>query len=174
MPDWIVENLAAHHDRGAFDCGNQNLTDWFRYQAGQFEKKDLARTYVLVSASQTALVGGYYSISTCQIRYEELPSAHSKGLPRRLMIPAVLLGKLAVDKSRQGQGLGSALLMHTFQRVLHPANEIGIRVVMVDAIDGSASDFYLKQGFIAMPDHPNRLFIPVHVIRALGLDPLSD
>jgi GNAT superfamily N-acetyltransferase len=174
MLDWIVERLAAHHDRNAFDCGNPSLNNWFRQQAGQFEKKDLARTYVLVSASRTALVGGYYSISTCQIHHADLPPAQSKGLPQNMVIPAALLGKLAVHKDHHGRGIGSALLAYAFQRMLHLANEIGLRVVVVDAIDESAAAFYLKQGFIAMPNHSNRLFIPIHVIRGFGLEPLSD
>jgi GNAT superfamily N-acetyltransferase len=174
MPGWKIERLAGHHDRNRFDCGNQALSDWFRQQSSQFEKRDLARTYVLVSPSQTACVAGYYSISTCQIRYEDLPPDQSKGLPRHLIIPAALLGKLAIDKRFQGQGLGGALLGNALRRMLYLADVIGIRVVVVDAIDEAVRAFYLKQGFTALPDKPDRLFIPIHIVRGLGLDPLSD
>jgi uncharacterized protein (DUF1778 family)/predicted GNAT family N-acyltransferase len=174
VPEWKTERLAEHHDRDGFDCGNPILSDWFKQQSSQFERKDLARTYVLVSASQPSLVAGYYSISTCQIRYEDLPPIHSKGLPRHLIIPAALLGKLAIDQRFQGQGLGSALLGNALRRMLHLASVIGIRVVVVDAIDDAAGSFYLKQGFTPMPDRTGRLFISIRVIRGLGLEPLSD
>ncbi|GAC1475022.1 MAG: GNAT family N-acetyltransferase [Isosphaeraceae bacterium] len=174
MPEWKTERLAPHHDRDRFDCGNSVLSNWLKHSASQFEKRDQARTYVLVSSSRPGFVAGYYSISTCQIYYEDLPPPHARGLPRHLNIPGALLGKLAVDKSLQGKGLGSALLSHALRRMLHLANVIGIRVVVVDAIDEQAVSFYVKHQFTAMPDRPNRLFIPVSIIRGLGMLPLSD
>jgi GNAT superfamily N-acetyltransferase len=174
MPDWKVEKLGKHHDRNLFECGNETLTRWFRQNAGQFDERDLARTYVLVGTGHPALIGGYYSISSCQIRYKDLPPNETKRLARNLVIPAALIGKLAIQKDQQGKGLGSALLINAFQRILHASNDIAMRVVVVDAIDDSARKFYLKHQFTAFPDHPDRLFISIHIIRGLRLDPLPD
>src|SRR5713101_6011549 len=98
MPDWKVDPLASHHVRTDFDCGELSLSDWIKHQASQFISRDLAKVYVLVRPDDPR-VWGYYSISTCQIRFEELPPKYSKGLPKKMGIPAALIGKLAVDKS---------------------------------------------------------------------------
>jgi GNAT superfamily N-acetyltransferase len=174
MPDWKVESLAAHHDCDAFDCGEDSLTAWFKQQAWRYEKQRLARTYVLVSVSQSSLVGGYYSVSASQVAYETLPRDQTKKVPPRFLIPSILIGKLAVHKSLQGKGFGAALLEHALQRALQSANTIGVRFVLIDAIDDRARDIYLKHGFILLPDHVNRLFIPVQVICGLGPPPLFD
>ena len=106
--DWMIERLGSSHDRTGFDCGNPILTDWLRQRASQFEKRDLARTYV-ASKSGSRIVLGYYAISNHRVSHEALPADEAKGLPR-LDVPVVLLGRLAVDRTVQGQGLGSLLL----------------------------------------------------------------
>ena len=107
--DWTIERLGSSHDRTAFDCGNPILTDWLKQRASQFEKRDLSRTYV-ATKSVDRLVLGYYAISNHRVTHEALPPDEAKGL-LRLDVPVVLLGRLAVDRSVQGQGLGSLLLI---------------------------------------------------------------
>jgi GNAT superfamily N-acetyltransferase len=119
-------------------------------------------------------VFGYYAISTYQLETETLPRRAKKGLPTRMPLPAVLLGKLAVDRATQGQKLGSLLLMDALRRVQHLAGQVGIRLVIVDAIDESARRFYLHYRFESLEDNPDRLFMSVSVIRQLGLVPLSE
>lgn len=96
-----MERLSKHHDRSGFDCGNLALSDWLRQHAGQSEDKDVTRTYVLMDSGHPRVLG-YYAISACQVRYEELPPHSTKRLPKRMRIPAALLGKLAVDRTLQG------------------------------------------------------------------------
>jgi GNAT superfamily N-acetyltransferase len=167
---WKIERLGASHDRTAFDCGNPVLTDWMKQRAGQFEKRDLARTYV-ATRSGDRIVLGYYAISNHRVTHESLPAEEAKGLPR-LDVHVVLLGRLAVDRSVQGRGLGSLLLIDALRRARHLAEHVGIRAVEVDAIDDSARRFYLKFGFVPLLDDPNHLFLSMHVIRKLGLPPL--
>src|SRR5262249_48788838 len=144
-PSWIIEKLDRRHDRAAFDCGNTVLNDWLRLRAGQFEKKDLARTYVAVRPGES-LVVGYYALATHRVSYEALSPDQAKGLPR-IDVPVVLLGRLAVDRTLHGKGLGSLLLVDALRRAEHLAKAIGIRAVEVDAIDEQARAFYLKFGF---------------------------
>jgi GNAT superfamily N-acetyltransferase len=167
MAGWDIRRLERKHDRSEFDCGQPILNEWLRTKAGQFDRRDLSRTFV---ATQPGLVVvfGYYSLSTHRVVHDTLPGDESKGLPR-LDIPVVLLGRLAVDQKVQGQGLGAVLLIDTLRRSAHISEEIGIRAVEVDAINESARRFYLKFGFRPLLDDPNHLFMPMHEIRKLGL-----
>ncbi len=171
MASWTVQRLTPAHDRSDFDCGQTMLSNWLRKQAGQFDRRDLSRTYVAIRPGET-VVCGYYAISTHRVLYEDLPETESKGLPR-LDVPAMLLGRLAVDDSVQGQGLGAFLLVDALRRAMHIAEQVGIRTVEVDAVDENARQFYLHFGFRSLNDDPRHLFLPIHEIRKLKLDPLA-
>lgn len=168
MPGWNIERLSRTHERSAFDCGQPALNEWLNRRAGQFDRRDLSRTFVATRAGLPAVLG-YYAIATHRIVFESLPADESKGLPR-LDIPVVLLGRLAVDRTAQGQGLGSLLLVDALQRALQISDQIGIRAVEVDAIDDAAKAFYLKFGFRELLDDPRHLLLPMHEIRKLDLD----
>jgi GNAT superfamily N-acetyltransferase len=168
---WVIEKVRGGHDRTAFDCGHALLNDWLKLRASQYEKKDLARTYVAARPGQTAVLG-YYALSTHRVRHEALPPEQAKGLPK-IDVPVVLLGRLAVDRTVQGRGLGSLLLIDALRRAQHISEEVGIRAVEVDALDEAARRFYLKFGFVSLADDLNHLFLGMHVIRKLGLAPLG-
>lgn len=170
MPTWIINRLDKSHDRSGFDCGNSTLNDWLYNRAGQFDRRDLSRTYVATQPDESA-VCGYYALSTHRVFYGDIPVAESKGLPR-MDIPVILLGRLAVEQSNQGKGLGAILLIDALRRALHISDQVGIRAVEVDAIDDSAQAFYLKFGFRSLLDDPRHLMMPMHEIRKLKLDPL--
>jgi hypothetical protein len=165
---WTIEPLASHHVRNGFDCGEPSLSDWFRHQASQFEARDLAKGYVLVRRDAPRVLG-YYSISTCHIHFEAIPPKYSKRLPKKMRIPAALIGKLALDQSLHGQGMGSVLLLDALRRIRDLADQIGIQAIVVDAIDECARDFYLHVHFIPFLDEPGRLFIPLSLVRKLPI-----
>lgn len=167
--DWRIERLGTRHDRTAFDCGNPILTDWLTQRASQFDKRDLGRTYV-ATRSGDRIVLGYYAISNHRVAHNALPADQAKGLPR-LDVPVVLLGRLAVDRSIQGLGLGSLLLIDALRRAQHLAEHVGVRAVKVDAIDDAARPFYLRFGFVPLLDDPNHLFLPMGAVRKLNLLP---
>ncbi len=172
MPaDWQIERLAKRHDRTTFSCGQPILDHWLKLRVSQFEKRDLARTYVAVRTGETRVLG-YYAISNHRVTFEALPAAQAKGLPQ-IDIPVVLLGRLAVDQSVHRQGLGELLLIDAFRRAQHIADQIGVRAVEVEAFDAHARSFYKKFGFVALADDPNHLFLAMHVIRKLNLPPLA-
>ena len=113
---WAIERLAKHHDRSAFECGQRSLSDWIRQSAGQFMDRDLSRVYVAISPGQSQVLG-YYAISNAHIRHDDLPRPNSKRLPRHIDVPVALIGKLAVDRGVQGQGLGAFLLIDALRRI---------------------------------------------------------
>lgn len=170
-PTWSVEPFdKQRHDRTGFDCGVPGLNDWLATKVSQYEKKDLARTYVLVEPGQT-IVKGYYALSNHTVAYEALPEDQGKGLPQ-IDMPVVLIGKLAVDRTLQGQGLGEFLLIDALRRASYLATKIGIRAVEVDAINEASITFNKRYGFLTLNDDPHRLFLPMNVIRKLDLPPL--
>lgn len=168
---WIIEPFdRQRHDRTAFDCGVQVLNEWIETKVGQFEKRDLARAYVLVRQGE-CIVQGYYALSNHAVAYETLPDDQAKGLPR-IDMPVVLIGRLAVDRSVQGQKLGEFLLIDALRRCEYLAGKIGVQAIEVDALDAAAARFYAKYGFLALADDPHHLLLPMRVVRKLKLPPL--
>ncbi|MFV0444180.1 MAG: GNAT family N-acetyltransferase [Planctomycetaceae bacterium] len=170
-PVWGIEPFdRGRHDRSLFDCGVPPLNDWLATKVSQFEKKDLARTYVLVEEGQD-VVKGYYALSNHTVIYDALPEDQAKGLPR-IDMPVVLIGRLAIDLTMQGKGLGEFLLIDALRRAQYLASKIGIRAVEVEAINDTARRFYERYGFLVLKDDPHHLFLPMQVIRKLKLPPL--
>ncbi len=168
---WAIEPFdRQRHNRAGFECGVSLLNDWLETKAGQFEKKDLARVYVLVTAGE-ATVKGYYALSSHTVSFQALPEDQKKGLPQ-IDLPVVLIGRLAVDRSVQGQQLGEYLLIDALRRAKYLAKKLGIRAVEVHALHDAARRFYEKYGFLSLQDDPQHLFLPMHVIRKLKLPPL--
>ncbi len=166
-PAWEVRRLDKSHNRSSFDCGKPELNQWLHQLAGQYDRRDLARTYIVTIAGEPA-VAGYYCISSHQVSYDALPEQEAKGLPE-IDVPVVLLGRLAVDRSAQGQGLGEWLLMDALRRAAFIAEHVGVRAVEVHALDDDARRFYLKFGFVALRDDRRHLFLPMRVVRQLDL-----
>src|SRR5437879_2351777 len=158
-PLWVIERLARGHDRSLFNCGHLVLDDWLKTRAGQFDRKDLARTYVAVLSGQERVLG-YYALSSHRVRFEALSEDQAKGLPK-IDVPVVLLGRLAVDQSVQGKGLGAFLLIDALRRALQVSTEVGIRAVEVDELDEGARSFYLRYGFVPLLDDPYHLYLPM-------------
>ncbi len=164
---WRIEPFdRKRHHREAFDCGNAVLNDWFKTKPSQWEKKDLCRTYVAVDSQLN--VAGYYTLSSHHVEHDSLRESQAQGLPR-IDVPVVLLGRLAVDRRTQGQGVGTLLLLNALSRIAKLAETLGIRAVEVDAIDESAKHFYLKYGFSPLRDDERHLFLSVGTIQKLEL-----
>jgi GNAT superfamily N-acetyltransferase len=170
MPElgWRIERLTSRHDRTRFDSGQPALDEWLKQRAGQFDRRDLSRTYVATVRANPTVIG-YYALSAHHVRYESLPRDQAKGLPK-IDLPVILLGRLAVDRAAQGQGLGSTMLIDALGRTQRLADEVGIRALEVAAIDDAARDFYIKYGFVPLLDDKRHLFLPMQVIRKLKLN----
>lgn len=129
-------------------------------------KRRLAAVFV-TCAEGTDRVVGYHSLSAFAIFPAELPEAMTRKLPRYDRLPAVLVGRLAVDQGHRGKSLGKLLLLDALFRGLEQVAQVGAFAVVVDAIDENAVEFYKHFGFQPFVDHPNRLFIPLATIARL-------
>ena len=162
-PPPVVEPLDRIHDREDFDCGLPALNDYLRRQAAQDARRGVSRVYVAHERGSTKVLG-YYTLSAASFYRKSLPEAEARRLPH-YPVPAVLLGRFAVDRALQGQGLGKYLLFDAFQRVLWAAETLAVYAVIVDAKNDEARAFYERYGFLRFPDTPSRLFISVEALR---------
>lgn len=163
---YVIQPLDSHHDRAAFSCGVEALDRYLRQQAGQDRRKGMAQTFVLVERATGAIVG-YYTLSAYGVEPQELPETITRALPRYPRLPAILLGRLAIDRRFRGQGFGADLLYKALRQVLTLSAQLGALGVIVEAKDDNARDFYAYHGFIALPDTPQRLFMPLRTIAQL-------
>jgi predicted N-acetyltransferase YhbS len=154
--------LDARHDVSAFDCGVPALNNYLKKFALQNQRSQSARTYV---AARGESVVGYYTLAAASARREETPARVAKGLAAH-PVPVVLLARLAVAGSEQGQGLGAGLLKDALLRAVQAADVIGCRAVMVHAKDDGAKAFYQRFGFEPSPADPFRLFLLLKDIKA--------
>ena len=154
-----IKPLGKHHDRAAFSCGTEALDRYLRERAGQDERKNLARVFVAEGA-EPHVVAGYYTLSSFGIDVGDMPESDRKRLPRYPVIPAALIGRLAVAVAYQGIGLGERLLIDAIARILDAGNEVATYAIVVDAKDDRAVSFYRKYGFVPFPSQQMRLFLP--------------
>jgi len=161
-----IERLdPSRHDRACFDCGTASLNSFLRQYARQFQDRNLGVTWVGVSDHEPARIFGYYTLSVGALVPDDLPTERV-ALPQ---VPIILLGRLAVDNTMQGKGLGRMLLMHALHHTLYFASRVGIYAVVVDALDESAVQFYQHFGFQPIPLHPFRLYLSMRAIARLPL-----
>lgn len=160
-----LELLDASHDRKGFDCGRTELNTYLQQVARQHLARDISRVFVIVEAEVLAPkpILGFFSLTACEGKSRLLPEALARGLPES--IPAVRLGRLAVDKRMQGQGLGKDLVLLAMKTTAESALGVGVAGLFVDAKDDSLARFYGKFGFVPLPDQPLALFLPMHHLR---------
>jgi GNAT superfamily N-acetyltransferase len=162
MAEWSVERLDRSHDRGEFTCGKGPLDNFLRTLVTQYEKRRLGRTYVVVRPGAKRVLG-YYTLAAGAVSFANLPEQATKKLPRH-PVPVILLARLALDQSVQGQGLGRFLLTDALRRCLALAEQLGVHAIEVDAIDDQARAFYQRYGFTALPDDPLHLYLPMATV----------
>ena len=161
----VIELLdTGRHDRSRFSCGVEALDRYLQSQAGQDARRRVAAPYVLLQPPSPAVLG-FYTLSNTSIQAAELPSALVKKLPRYPVLPATLLGRLAVDTQQRGKAFGTLLLLDALNRCLR--SETASLAVIVDAKDDTAVSFYERHEFYRLPDQANRLFKPMAEIDRL-------
>jgi predicted GNAT family N-acyltransferase len=161
-----IETLGKQHDRSGFTCGSEPLDTYLRIQAGQDTRERIAATFVLCEGtSQTVL--GFYTLSAISMDIGSWPEEVVKKLPRYPVVPATLLGRLAIDRQVQGREVGEHLLMDALHRSWQASRQVASVAVVVDAKGSQAVGFYTRYDFIPFDDLPNRLFLPTPVIEQL-------
>jgi ribosomal protein S18 acetylase RimI-like enzyme len=156
-PTFRLEML-AEHDRSVFSCGVFPLDRYFREQASQDVRRHVANCFVAVEAA-TGQIAAYYTLAATSIPLTDLLPERAKRLPRYPIVPAALIGRLAVDERFRGQGLGHALLGDAIRRAVR--SEAAVFALVVDAKDDTAANFYRKHGFKALADRAHSLFLPI-------------
>ncbi|MFH1135619.1 MAG: GNAT family N-acetyltransferase [Pseudomonadota bacterium] len=159
----LIAKLAIEHDAANFDCGQEDLNDFINRYALAGQWANISRTYAAV---QGAEIAGYHTLVVGSVVYEGAPERLGKGIPRH-PIPALLLARLAVDKRRQGKGLGAALVVDAMRRTLQVADIAGVRAMLIHAKDATARDFYMHLGFEPFPGEPFVLHRLLKDIRAM-------
>ena len=166
MPsEFQTEPLGPRHERADFSCGVEALDNYLKKQARQDVKKRVAAAFVLSPDGRT--IAGYYTLSQYSVDLGTVPSEISRTLPKYPMVPATLIGRLAVSTVFRGQGLGELLLMDALQRSLTLSIQIASAAVIVDAKDNQAAKIYRKYGFLELPNVTGRLFLPMDTIEQL-------
>lgn len=159
---FVIEPLGASHDRAAFSCGNQQLDFYLQTQAGQDLRKRAAVPFVITPDHK--MIAGFYTLSQYAVHLGDLPEEMQKKMPKYQMVPATLLGRLAVSVRFRGQRLGERLLMDALHRALQSSKQIASAAVVVDAKDELAVGFYKKFGFIELPKVERRVFMSMATI----------
>jgi GNAT superfamily N-acetyltransferase len=158
IPPFRLEPLSEAHDRAGFSCGEEALDRYIRTQATQDIRRRIASCFVAIETA-TGRFAAYYTIAAASIATPDLPLEMIKRLPRYPTLPAVRIGRLAVDVGFRGHGLGAALLADAVRRTLQapPA----VFTLLVDAKNDEASAFYRHHGFRPLASHPRTLFLPL-------------
>ena len=162
--EWAVEPIAAHHQRDRFTCGQPALDEFLKTRARKHREQNISSTFVAVPRGGSRVIG-YYTLAQQLIEFVDMPGALVKRLPRH-PLPAILLGRFAVDVSQQGRGLGSLLLVDALRTSVAVADLLGVFAVILHAKSDRVKGWYQRHGFEALPSKPLTLFLPIDAIRA--------
>ncbi|MXW74328.1 MAG: GNAT family N-acetyltransferase [Gammaproteobacteria bacterium] len=163
----------GRHERAEFSCGVARLDNFLRLSARKQQKDDFTRAFVAVAEGSPTILG-YYALNTHAVGIAELGRSRPRRVPGRASLPAVYLSMIAVDKSQQGSGLGTDLLIDALLRACRVSMEVGLKLVILDVIDDGGEtvfrrrkEFYRLMGFENFSDHPQRMFMTIGTIRSM-------
>jgi GNAT superfamily N-acetyltransferase len=148
------------HDRAGFTCGEPSLDAYLHTQATQHHRDGIATTHVLADERAPSRILGYYTLSAAQLLLTDLQETDRRGLPR-YPVPAVRMGRLAVASSEQGRRHGEWLLGSAVQTALDVRERLGVRVLLVDALNENAARFYRAYGFRESTSGASSLYLPI-------------
>lgn len=161
---YLTSPLLANHDRSGFQSGIPSLDAYIKTQVNQDIRKQLAACFVITDGKDKII--GFYTLSSASISVEDAPEAIKRKLPKAYKeIPAILMGRLAVDQKVQGLGYGKLLLMDALKRSYALSLLLGSWALIVDPIDENAFAFYRKYGFVSLSN--GRMFLTIKTIESL-------
>jgi GNAT superfamily N-acetyltransferase len=156
--------LEAWHSIEDFQCGVRSLDDWLRKHALQSHRSGGSRVFVTTETAPDIV--GYYALAAGAVMPRDASARLARGLAANQPVPVILLGRLAVDARHQGRHLGRSLLLDAMTRVLQAGELIGIRALLVHAIDERTREWYTQFGFERSPTHPLHLILLIKDLRA--------
>lgn len=154
--------LAPHLDCSTFDCGNPELSEWLRQRAQDSQAMRGSRCFVVCDGNRVA---GFYALAAGSVERRNVRGSIRRNMPDP--VPAVLLGRLAVDRPWQGRGLGADLLQDAVLRTLRAAREIGARVLLCHAMNANAHRFYLGHGFVESTFDPLTVMLDLRKVEVM-------
>jgi predicted GNAT family N-acyltransferase len=157
---------SSRHLRSNFCCGQESLDAYIRKQASQDLKKRVSTVFVLMEEPEMNILG-YYTLSSYTVNIAALDEIFAKRLPRYPVLPATLLGRLAVDNTQKGKGFGELLLIDALKKSLDTAIQVASLAVIAEALDESALSFYIKYGFKPFKQEPMKLYLPMKSVEGL-------
>jgi GNAT superfamily N-acetyltransferase len=163
---YVIELLERRHVRAAFSCGNAALDSYLKQRASQDARRRLAAVYV-ACATGSPQVLGFVTLSMSGVELTGLPADVAARLPNYPVLPVALLGRMAVDQTMQGRGLGGHLLIHALRTAAQASTSVAALGVVVDAKNDRARAFYAQFGFVRISDEAFRLFLPMATIAQL-------
>jgi predicted N-acetyltransferase YhbS len=164
-PAWHEEPISKHHDRDAFDCGEEALNEFLRRYARKSHDLGGAKTFLAIDDSDNQTILGFYSLSPASIEYARTPDLVRRGLGR-YDVPAFCLARLAVDIKAQSRGLGGQLLLAAGRRCLLASAQVGGVALLIDAKNDRVVRWYSSYGAIPLQDAPLTLMLPLATIQA--------
>lgn len=157
---------SRRHIRSDFCCGRDSLDNYIRKQASQDIKRRIATVFVLIDEPETSVLA-YYTLSAYTVDVSVLNEDLAKRLPRYPLLPATLLGRLAVDNNHKGKRFGELMLIDALHKSLESTAQVASLAVVAEALDEKALGFYLKYGFQPFSQEPMKLYLPMKSIEAL-------
>jgi GNAT superfamily N-acetyltransferase len=155
--EYRIELLSAAHERSAFSSGSEPLDRYFHERVLQDVRRLVTKCFVAVAENRE--IAGYYTLSAAGVALEDLSAAIAKRLPRYPVVPAALVGRLAVAKGHQGRGLGAQLVADAVIRASQA--DLGVFALLVDAKDRNAELFYEHMGFCLLAPGGSRVILPI-------------
>ncbi len=140
--------LTKQHDSSSFNSGEPVLDEWLRDRAWNNLQISASRTYVICPTGTQKIIG-YFALSMGQVLTHEVIGSMRRNMPKH--IPAIILGRLAIDQEWQKKGLGRALISEVIRRSLLAASEVSARLIVIHALSPAAEAFYLHHGFTRLP-----------------------
>ena len=165
--NFSIGQLDKSHKREKFSCGVHLLDDYLHKQASQDMRRHIAVTYILNDDKENQ-VAGYYTLSSTTIQLADLPEKAIKKLPHYPLLPATLIGRLAVNNEYQHKGLGEILLLDALKTIFQVSQTVASYAAVVDAINDEAINFYKKYGFISLV--ASKLYLPMKIVAEIQKD----
>lgn len=160
---WDESPLGKSHDRNAFDCGDDHLNTYLKRYARQNHESGGAKCFVACARETPARILGFYTLSPASVEFARAPAVATRGLAR-YEVPVYRLGRLAVDRSVQGRGLGGSLLLRAAERCMIVAEQAGGVALLIDAKNDDAAAWYEGYGALRLLDAPLSLLLPFAVV----------
>lgn len=165
LPAWHEEPIAKSHHRQAFDCGDAQMNEFLHRYARQSHEQNASKTFCAIDNAMPGRILGFYTITPSAVAHEDVPETMTRGLARH-EVAGFKLARVATDLSMAGQGLGGQLLATAALRCLRVSREVGGMLLIIDAKNERAANWYASYGAEPLKGKPLTLVMPLATFAA--------